>query len=129
MIYVSALKFLHFKRIIVDEGHSFCNNSSVAVSVANNLITADHRWIISGTPAKDLLGVEMDLSLVEDQPFLGAENSVYILDWLVCRDRGVECHSPLFSSRYDVMVPSIVRERESVPMWSAVRSPDWVQPC
>jgi len=31
-------------------------------SVASNLVEASHRWIVSGTPAKDLIGVEMDLA-------------------------------------------------------------------
>ncbi|KAJ9621890.1 hypothetical protein H2203_006770 [Taxawa tesnikishii (nom. ined.)] len=60
-IYDSPLKHLHFLRIIIDEGHFFSSSNSVAAQVAEKLVTADHRWVVSGTPAKDLLGVEMDL--------------------------------------------------------------------
>lgn len=35
-------------------------NTRIA-TVASRLVEASHRWIVSGTPAKDLIGVEMDL--------------------------------------------------------------------
>lgn len=62
-LYDSPLKYMHFKRLIVDEGHFFSNRNTVAASVASELLTVDHRWIVSGTPAKDLLGVEVDMSV------------------------------------------------------------------
>ena len=63
-LYDSPLKHLHFKRLVIDEGHFFgLRNDSKAVTVANKLIKADHRWVVSGTPAKDLLGVEVDMSM------------------------------------------------------------------
>ena len=83
MVYDSPLKHLHFKRLvsrhlsfsphdktqklkggvqIVDEGHFFSSNSTNTAIVANRLVTADHRWSVTGTPAKDLLGVEVDVS-------------------------------------------------------------------
>lgn len=65
-LYDSPLKHLHFKRLIIDEGHFFSNTNAAAVTVANKLITADHRWVVSGTPAKDLLGVEVDMSAAEN---------------------------------------------------------------
>lgn len=65
-LYDSPLKHLHFKRLIIDEGHFFSNSNNAAVTVANKLITVDHRWVVSGTPAKDLLGVEVDMSTVDN---------------------------------------------------------------
>ena len=65
-LYDSPLKHLHFKRLIIDEGHFFSNTNNTAVGVANALITADSRWVVSGTPAKDLLGVEVDMSAAEN---------------------------------------------------------------
>ena len=65
-LYDSPLKHLRFKRLIIDEGHFFSNTNNTAASVANRLITADHRWVVSGTPAKDLLGVEVDMSAAEN---------------------------------------------------------------
>ncbi|KAK4903202.1 hypothetical protein LTR27_000130 [Elasticomyces elasticus] len=64
-LYDSPLKHLHFKRALIDEGHMFGSHNSTAVTVANKLVKADHRWVVSGTPAKDLLGVEMDMSLTD----------------------------------------------------------------
>ncbi|KAK5175075.1 uncharacterized protein LTR77_000212 [Saxophila tyrrhenica] len=65
-LYDSPLKHLHFKRLIIDEGHFFSNTNNAAVTVANKLIAADARWVVSGTPAKDLLGVEVDMSSAEN---------------------------------------------------------------
>jgi SNF2 family DNA or RNA helicase len=65
-LYESPLKQLHFKRLIIDEGHFFSSSNTTAVSVAKRLITVDHRWVISGTPAKDLLGVEADMSVAQN---------------------------------------------------------------
>jgi SNF2 family DNA or RNA helicase len=65
-IYESPLKQLHFKRLIIDEGHFFSSSNNTAVLVAKKLLTADHRWVVSGTPAKDLLGVEADMSVAQN---------------------------------------------------------------
>jgi len=64
-LYDSPLKHLHFKRLVIDEGHFFSSNNTAAVAVANKLVVADHRWVVSGTPAKDLLGVEVDMSAAD----------------------------------------------------------------
>ncbi|KAK8174110.1 P-loop containing nucleoside triphosphate hydrolase protein [Phyllosticta citrichinensis] len=62
-VYVSPLRHLHFLRIMIDEGHSFSSSNSNAVQVAQKLVHAERRWVISGTPAKDdLLSVEVDLA-------------------------------------------------------------------
>lgn len=60
-IYDSPLKHIHFLRIIIDEGHFFSSANTTAAHVADKLVRSDHRWVVSGTPAKDLLGVEMDV--------------------------------------------------------------------
>lgn len=65
-LYESPLKHLHFKRLIIDEGHFFSSSNTTAVTVAKKLVTADHRWVVSGTPAKDLLGVEADMSAAQN---------------------------------------------------------------
>ncbi|KAF2847707.1 SNF2 family helicase-like protein [Plenodomus tracheiphilus IPT5] len=58
-VYESLLLKLHWLRIIVDEGHSFSSSVSNAVLVAKQ-IPAERRWVVSGTPARNLVGVEMD---------------------------------------------------------------------
>ena len=65
-LYVSPLQHLHFKRLVIDEGHFFANGGGTAVTVANRLVVADHRWVVSGTPAKDLLGVEMSMATMDE---------------------------------------------------------------
>lgn len=61
-IYSSPLKELHFLRMIIDEGHIFSSRTSNAVRVANHLVRAERRWIVSGTPARNrLFGVEVDV--------------------------------------------------------------------
>ncbi|KAF1951038.1 hypothetical protein CC80DRAFT_425642 [Byssothecium circinans] len=72
-VYESPLKKIHWLRIIIDEGHNFSSSVSNAVLVAKQL-QAERRWVVSGTPAKSLVGVEMDLLATEeeslDQAFL-----------------------------------------------------------
>ena len=66
-IYASPLKQLHWLRIIVDEGHEFSSRTSDAVLVAEKLVTADRRWVVSGTPGKHkLFGVEVDMAAQAD---------------------------------------------------------------
>jgi hypothetical protein len=62
-IYSSPLKDLHFLRIIIDEGHEFSSATSRAVLVAMKLVTAERRWVVSGTPARErLFGVDIELA-------------------------------------------------------------------
>lgn len=66
-LYQSPLKQLHWLRIIIDEGHEFSSSSSNAVMAAGRLVTAERRWVVSGTPARDrLFGVEVDLAALAD---------------------------------------------------------------
>ncbi|KAF2464944.1 uncharacterized protein BDR25DRAFT_328989 [Lindgomyces ingoldianus] len=74
-IYESALKKLHWLRIIIDEGHNFSSGVSNAVLIAKQ-IRAERRWVVSGTPAKDLVGVEVDMSTLDTQNDEGNEPSL-----------------------------------------------------
>ncbi|KAJ4297900.1 hypothetical protein N0V90_005799 [Kalmusia sp. IMI 367209] len=64
-VYESPLKKIHWLRIIIDEGHSFSSSVSNAVLVAKQL-QVERRWIVSGTPAKDLVGVEVDIATSDE---------------------------------------------------------------
>jgi SNF2 family DNA or RNA helicase len=64
MVYESPLLKLHWLRIIIDEGHNFSSANANAVLVAKQ-IQVERRWVVSGTPAKDLVGVEVDISAME----------------------------------------------------------------
>lgn len=83
----SPLKGLHWLRIMIDEGHNFSSPTSNAVLVAQKLVKAERRWVISGTPAKDdLLGVEVDLASNES-PGMGVENDAQTLRDVVLQQR------------------------------------------
>ncbi|KAE8441304.1 hypothetical protein EG329_005534 [Mollisiaceae sp. DMI_Dod_QoI] len=60
--YRSPLRDFHFKRLIVDEGHSFGNSSTstktMAVAAVESL-QLSARWIVSGTPTHGLYGAEV----------------------------------------------------------------------
>ncbi|KAK2623968.1 hypothetical protein QTJ16_006602 [Diplocarpon rosae] len=68
--YHSPLKELHFKRLIVDEGHTFGNASSSSrtdATVVVDFLHLDARWIISGTPTRGLYGAEVAINYSETQ--------------------------------------------------------------
>ncbi|KAH7364689.1 hypothetical protein BKA65DRAFT_491871 [Rhexocercosporidium sp. MPI-PUGE-AT-0058] len=63
-VYHSPLKDLHFKRLIVDEGHTFGNSSSSSRTEAGavlDFLQVSARWIVSGTPTKGLYGAEVGI--------------------------------------------------------------------
>ncbi|KAL2060177.1 hypothetical protein VTL71DRAFT_9572 [Oculimacula yallundae] len=64
IIYSSPLKDLHFKRLIVDEGHTFGNasgSSRTEASAVVDFLQVSARWIVSGTPTKGLYGAEIGI--------------------------------------------------------------------
>ncbi|KAF2829842.1 hypothetical protein CC86DRAFT_175932 [Ophiobolus disseminans] len=63
-VYESPLFKLHWLRMIIDEGHSFSSSVSNAVLIAKQ-IQAERRWVVSGTPAKNLVGVELEMSTLD----------------------------------------------------------------
>lgn len=58
---MQALRQVHFKRCIVDEGHKLGNSK---LGKKSNLLTAieqlrfDYRWVVTGTPSHGLFGVD-----------------------------------------------------------------------
>lgn len=60
--YRSPLRDFHFKRLIVDEGHSFGNSSTSSKTMAVTALESlqlSARWIVSGTPTQGLYGAEV----------------------------------------------------------------------
>ncbi|RAR08353.1 acetylornithine aminotransferase mitochondrial precursor [Stemphylium lycopersici] len=51
---------------VAHEGHSFSSSLSNAVLVAKQ-IQAERRWVVSGTPANNLVGIEVDMATVETE--------------------------------------------------------------
>lgn len=67
--YSSPLRTLHWLRIIVDEGHSFASTGSKTNAVHFlDQLHVERRWIVSGTPANGLIGVEVSLAAHETLP-------------------------------------------------------------
>ena len=63
--YDSSLLGIHFLRFIVDEGHNFASDSGTRATVGLRSIHVERKWIISGTPSKGLLGLEIDMATNE----------------------------------------------------------------
>lgn len=59
--YISPLSQIHWLRIIIDEGQRFTSHTMVAARVAEQVVTAERRWIVSGTPSQHLYGVEVSV--------------------------------------------------------------------
>lgn len=60
--YHSPLKDIHFKRLIIDEGHTFGNATKTSRTEAITVVDflkLSARWIISGTPTKGLYGIDV----------------------------------------------------------------------
>lgn len=55
----SPLENLHFLRIIMDEGHDFSSGRKTAAYLFLQKLHVDRKWIVSGTPANGLVGVEV----------------------------------------------------------------------
>ena len=56
----SPLMEVHFLRVIMDEGHEFSSSGHrSSVYWALQKLCVDRKWIVSGTPASGLLGVEV----------------------------------------------------------------------
>lgn len=65
--YLSPLKELHFLRVLADEGHTFASSTGWKNKATQALqhLHVERRWVVSGTPAAGLLGVEVDLAANE----------------------------------------------------------------
>lgn len=75
-VYHSPLKYLHFKRLITDEGHVFGNASKSSITDASTVVQflqVSSRWIVSGTPTDGLYGTET--SMVTSANMTGSSTS------------------------------------------------------
>ena len=61
--YHSPLKDLHFLRVIMDEGHEFASRTKSYWAIQQ--LHVDRKWIVSGTPAGSLIGVEVGTAAVQ----------------------------------------------------------------
>lgn len=64
--YHTPLKDLHFLRLIVDEGHDFASSGGKKNAIwALQSLHVERKWIVSGTPASGLHGVEVGAAVFE----------------------------------------------------------------
>ena len=120
--YRSPLKDLHFLRIIMDEGHEFSasgrkNNTYWALRELH----VDRKWIVSGTPASGLLGVEVGTATFEISDTM--DNSRHKANWSVLEARRKE--SALSQERKDLeMLGHIVAGFLKLKPWANSKDED-----
>ncbi|CDK29549.1 unnamed protein product [Kuraishia capsulata CBS 1993] len=68
---VSLMKNIHWKRFIIDEGHSMTSKTSNAVYLAKEM-SADRKWVITGTPTAGLTRLH-----VNEEQDKAEQSSVY----------------------------------------------------
>ncbi|KAI9681338.1 MAG: hypothetical protein M1817_002621 [Caeruleum heppii] len=65
--YRSPLMEIHWKRLIVDEGHNHGNSDISRAAVVADQMLVERRWIVSGTPANSLIGVEVGVAPCQEE--------------------------------------------------------------
>ena len=77
---------VHFLRIIMDEGHEFSpSGHKNSAYWALQKLCVDRKWIVSGTPASGLLGVEVGTATFETSHSAADEHRLTNLDLLEAR--------------------------------------------
>ncbi|KAH8146435.1 uncharacterized protein LAJ45_09628 [Morchella importuna] len=68
-VYKSPLMSIHWKRLIVDEGHSMASGSKTNSVLVADKLPVERRWIVTGTPTSELVGIMTGTAMdsVEDQ--------------------------------------------------------------
>lgn len=113
--YLSPLKELHFLRVIADEGHTFASSTgwkNKATQALQNL-HVERRWVVSGTPAAGLLGMEVDLAANETH---SNESNLAVL----------RNASPLGQEQRDLIkLGSLVTDFLNLKPWANARNKDF----
>lgn len=97
--YQSPLREVHFLRIIMDEGHEFSSSGHKNSAYwALQKLCVDRKWIVSGTPANGLLGVEVGTATFETSHAVAGDNPLTNSDLLEARKK----ESALIQERKDL---------------------------
>lgn len=95
----SPLMEVHFLRIIMDEGHEFSSSGHKNSTYwALQKLCVDRKWIVSGTPANGLLGVEVGAATFETSHAMAGDHRLTQLDLLETRKK----ESALIQERKDL---------------------------
>lgn len=90
---------VHFLRIIMDEGHDFSSSGHKSGAYwALQKLCVDRKWIVSGTPASGLLGVEVGTATFETSHSAADEHQLTNSDLLDVRRK----ESTLIQERKDL---------------------------
>ena len=90
----SPLMEVHFLRIIMDEGHEFSSSGHRStVYWALQKLCVDRKWIVSGTPASGLLGVEVGTAAFETSHSVADDHGTYSFGVIfsVCKQFWATC--------------------------------------
>ena len=95
----SPLLEVHFLRIIMDEGHGFSSSGHRnSTYYALQKLYVDRKWIVSGTPANGLLGVEVGTATFETSHAMPGDHHLANSDLLEARRK----ESALVQERKDL---------------------------
>lgn len=97
---LSPLFQIHWKRLVVDEGHIYGTDKTNMSKVAS-LLSVERRWLVTGTPTTNLLGINLRSS--EEGPELQYPDDKFEDDFLPTLDE-LDL-GPLVQSA-DTVVPS-----------------------
>lgn len=84
----SPLMEVHFLRIIMDEGHEFSSSGHKNSAYwALQKLCVDRKWIVSGTPANGLLGIEVGTATFETSHSVAGDHRLTKSDLLEARKK------------------------------------------
>lgn len=118
----STLKDIHWLRIIMDEGHEFSSSGRSGNGYwAIRDLRVDRKWIVSGTPANGLMGVEVGSAINETSENLMSSQSVPARELLEARRK----ENALSQERKDLeRLGVLVRDFLQVKPWANSKEED-----